>query len=89
MGNGTKRFKYNKVIHYCMGTEIECTTKRWGGSLGIIIPGDVVEQEQITEGEHLFVEIKKRRTGNDFFGTLKGWKRNTDELRKEMKKGWD
>ena len=72
-----------------MGTEIECTARRWGGSLGIILPGDIVEQEQISEGETVFVEIKKRRTVHEFFGVLKGKKINIDEIRKEMKEGWN
>jgi len=40
--------------------EIECVARKWGNSLGIIIPWEVTEEEHITEHEKLFVTIKKK-----------------------------
>ena len=68
--------------------ETECMTKKWGNSLGIIIPKDIVEKEHLHESETVMVEIKKKHSAKEFFGMLAGWKRPTDEIKTEMKKGW-
>lgn len=69
-------------------TTVECVAKRWGSSIGVIIPRDIVEKERIVESDKVVVEIKKRHSAKEFFGLLAGWKRPTDEIKKEMKKGW-
>ena len=63
-------------------TEIECTAKRWGSSLGLIIPKEVVERENIIENEKIIVEIKKKHLAKEFFGILSDWKRPTTEIKK-------
>lgn len=68
--------------------ELECVTRKWGNSLGIIIPWEITQQEHITENEKLFVTIKKKHTVKEFFGLLPDWKRPTVEIKREMKKGW-
>lgn len=69
-------------------TEIECTAKKWGNSLGIIIPQDIVKEEHLVENEKIMIEIKKKHLAKEFFGLLSGWKRHTNEIKKEMKIGW-
>lgn len=69
-------------------TEIESVARKWGNSLGIIIPKEVVEEEQLQENERIVVEIKKKHSAKDFFGLLNDWKRSAEEIKKEMKKGW-
>ncbi len=53
--------------------EIETITKRWGSSLGLIIPRAIVREERIQEGQKIRVNIlsKKKTTGADIFGKLK------------------
>ncbi len=68
--------------------EVQCVAKRWGSSLGIIIPKEVVEHEHISENEKIVVEIKKKHLAGEFFGVLAGWKRPTQEIKEEMRKGW-
>lgn len=69
--------------------EIECVARKWGSSLGIIIPKEIVEEEHIVENKPLVVEIKKKHCAKEFFGILSSWKRSTDDIKREMKKGWD
>ena len=38
---------------------IEVTAKKWGSSLGIIIPKDIVEKEHIKEGQKVSVLLRK------------------------------
>lgn len=69
-------------------TEIECIARRWGNSLGIILPKELVEGIGILENEEIVLEVKKKHLAKEFFGLLPGWKRPTEEIKKEMKKGW-
>ncbi len=69
--------------------EIEVITKKWGSSLGVVIPKNIVEKEHIKEKEKLKIEIKKMHKAKDVFGMLKGLKINTQKAKDEMRKGWD
>ena len=53
--------------------EIETRTKKWGSSLGIIIPKRIVITERIQAGQKISVDIlsKKKTTGADIFGKFK------------------
>ena len=62
--------------------------KKWGNSIGVIIPKEVAEREGIKEGNP--VELMVRRPRNpikETFGILKGkFKKSTDELMRETDK---
>lgn len=53
--------------------EIETITKKWGSSLGIIIPTKVVRTENIQAGQKISIDIlsRKKTMGADIFGKLK------------------
>jgi antitoxin component of MazEF toxin-antitoxin module len=63
-------------------------TKKWGNSIGIIIPSETVEKLNIKPEEKISVEISKE--GNvleEMFGTMKSKKtakQIVDEARKEF-----
>ena len=69
--------------------EIEVITKKWGSSLGVVIPKNIVEKEHIKEREKLKIEIKKMHKVKDIFGMLKGLRINAQKAKDEMRKGWD
>ena len=69
--------------------EAEVVAKKWGNSFGIIIPNEIVKSENIKENEKLVVEIKKRQLGREFLGLLKDWQRDPQELKDEIRRGWD
>jgi antitoxin component of MazEF toxin-antitoxin module len=65
------------------------TTRKWGNSLGIILPKDVVETEHIKENQTIdIIVIKKTKALKQTFGMLKDWKKSAqtikDETRKEL-----
>ena len=72
-----------------MVIEISCKTKKWGSSMGIIIPKEVVEKEKIKVGEQIILQITPRLKCKDIFGMFPNWKRSTAEIKKEIKKGWN
>ncbi len=73
-----------------MAIQIEVETKKWGNSLGVVIPSDVVEQEKLKENEK--VELLLVRDGavlKEMFGVLKGRLKKSgqqikDEIRAEL-----
>lgn len=60
--------------------------KKWGNSLGIIIPKDTVEKQGIKEGVTVSVsiQIKNKTKAKDIFGILKGKLGDTEKLMKEV-----
>lgn len=69
--------------------EIKTVARRWGSSIGIIIPKEVVEAKKINENEEIVIEIKKRPLAGEFFGKLKGkLKKSAQEIKDESRIGW-
>ena len=61
-------------------------TKRWGNSLGVVIPKRAVEELNLKPHEDLVIEIKK--TNNvlkELFGTLR-WKKPIGDVLREARK---
>lgn len=70
--------------------EIKTVAKKWGSSIGVIIPKEVVDSKKIKENDQLIIEIKNKIIVKDFFGKCPEWKskKTTQELKDEMRKGW-
>lgn len=68
--------------------EFKTKAKEWGNSLGIIIPREIANKEHITANEEVIVEIKRKNALKEVFGSLKGWKINTQKLKDELRKEW-
>ena len=70
--------------------EIETKTKKWGSSLGIIIPQEIVKKERWREGQEIRIDIlsKKKTTGADIFGKLK-FKKSIQVLLDETDRDFD
>lgn len=68
--------------------ECETITRKWGNSLGIILPKEVVEKENIKENEKIRVFIfKKKDTLKKTFGMLKSkMKKSTQQIKDELRK---
>ncbi len=70
--------------------EFNARTKKWRKSLVVILPKDVIGKEQIHENDLLTVHITKAHTAGEFFGKYPLFsKRSTQEIKDEMRKGWD
>ena len=71
---------------------VEIKTKKWGNSVGIIIPNEIVEKLNIKPEEKVVVEIEK--SGNvlmELFGTMKSGKtarQIVNEARRELESKW-
>ena len=64
-------------------------TKKWGNSLGVILPAEFVKQNNIQEGEELEIILeKKKNVLKELFGSCKS-KKTADQVRKEFRKEFD
>ena len=69
--------------------EIQAKTRKWGSSIGVVIPKEAVEEEGIKPNEKIVIEIKKRVKVKDVFGMFPEWKRSTQEIKDERRAGWE
>jgi antitoxin component of MazEF toxin-antitoxin module len=69
--------------------EIECITKKWGSSLGIVIPNEIVKKERIKPNERIRVIVKKVVLAKDIWGLAPFKKKESAQKIKDMlRKGW-
>ena len=66
---------------------LKSEVKKWGHSLGLIIPSKVVKRLDLKEHQEVEVKLKKVSGVEDLFGKLHFWK-PTKEIIKEIKEGW-
>ena len=66
--------------------EVRATLRRWGNSLGIVIPKDVVVREGLKEGDELEVKIRRIPSLESLFGKYRF--KNLQEIKDELRKGW-
>ena len=69
--------------------ETEVKTRKWGSSIGVVLPKEIVDEVGIKPDETIVIDVKKRHKAKEFFGLLKDWKRPTQEIKDEARKGWD
>ena len=69
--------------------EVKTIARRWGSSIGIILPKNVVEAKKIRENDELTIEIKKRPLAGELFGKFpRKSGKSAQQLKDEMRKGW-
>ena len=63
--------------------------KKWGNSLGLIVPADVVRIRGLRDGDVVDVEIRRKvRSPEELCGTVK-LRMNLATLLAEMEEGWE
>ena len=62
--------------------------RRLGSSLGIIIPSETAKEEKLQEGDEVFVEIRKKKTIRELFGSARGLKIDSQKMKDETRKEW-
>lgn len=84
-----KNYKYN-LMYNLLGNIMAdlLKVKKWGHSLGIVIPAKVVKNEKIHENEIIEVKIKKVENPlKETYGTYK-FNKSTQEIKDELRSGW-
>jgi antitoxin component of MazEF toxin-antitoxin module len=68
-------------------TEAIVKTKKWGNSVGLILPADFVKKQHIHPGDELVIEVKKKKNVlKELFGALAS-KKTADEVITPFRKG--
>jgi len=66
--------------------EIKVKLRKWGNSIGVVIPQEVLSSERAKEGDEISIIIKKKKPDlKKLFGAYK-FKQPTDEIMKEIDK---
>ncbi len=66
---------------------IQVKTKKWGNSIGIILPSKTVEKLNIKPEEEIAVEIEKKGSPlKEMFGRGKSWGKSVAEILTEFRK---
>jgi antitoxin component of MazEF toxin-antitoxin module len=69
-------------------TEIDVIARKWGDSLAVIIPSDVVKKENIRPHDKIHLSVKKGYDLTPFFGMLK-MRKTAQQMKDEERAGWD
>lgn len=67
---------------------IETKVKRWGNSMGVILPKRLIEKEHLKENDSILIEIVKEADLSDIFGMIKKRKMSGQEAKDLARKGW-
>ncbi|MFH0954636.1 MAG: hypothetical protein V1777_00860 [Candidatus Micrarchaeota archaeon] len=69
-------------------TDMVVTARKWGNSVGVTISQEVVEREKIKPSDRLIISVRKVTPLSKLFGTWKT-KKTAQQIKDELKKGWD
>lgn len=61
--------------------------RKWGNSLGIIIPSDIVKQKQLKEGDVVIPELIKKADLTPVYGSIKR-KLSGQAFKDMVREGW-
>lgn len=68
---------------------IKAKLKKWGSSIGIIVPKELVARERLKAGEEVLLDIRKKITIKEIFGSLGNWKIDPQKIKDELRKEWN
>ncbi len=62
--------------------------RRWGSSLGIVIPGATAKELRLKPGDEVLVDVQPTGGVFEAFGSLRDWKVDTQKLKDWARRGW-
>ena len=71
--------------------EIRAITRKWGNSMAVILPKQLVDEQQLHANEEIVVRVERRRPkAGVLFGRFPQLKKTpTQELKDEARRGWE
>ena len=74
---------YNYMI------EVEAKVKKWGHSLGIVLPRDLTKEEKVEAGDKIKIIVMKEQNDlSDIFGILKNSKIDSQKVKDRLRREW-
>ena len=68
---------------------IAAKIKRWGNSMGIILPKVLIEKEELNENDTILIEVVKEADLSDIFGMIKKRKISGQKAKDLARAGWE
>lgn len=68
-------------------TRTRARVRRWGSSLGIVVPRDVVKELHLEAGREVVIDIDPAGI-EEAFGSLKDWAVDPQKLKDVLRRGW-
>ncbi len=70
--------------------EAQGKLRKWGNSLGVTVPKDLVDSLGFQENDEVTFSIKKKKGDlSSIRGLLKNWKKSSQQIKDEMREGWN
>jgi len=69
---------------------VEVKIKKWGNSMGVILPKGLVDKEGLKENDRVVIEVVRKADLSKIFGTIKGSDRKMSgqEMKDMVRRGW-
>ena len=64
------------------------TLRRWGNSLGLVLPKEVVVSKHLRPNERVLIDVKPAKKIEDLFGSVK-FSKSAQALKEELRRGWN
>jgi len=75
------------MYNYTM--KLQTVLRKWGNSIGVVIPREIIEKERLREGEEVIIDIENKNDIKNIFGSLKDWRINSQKMKEELRRGWE
>lgn len=69
--------------------ESQIKLKKWGNSLGVIIPIEAIREQGFKEGEEVIIDIRRKKSMKHLFGSLKSLNIDSQKMKDELRKDWN
>lgn len=69
--------------------KIKTKARKWGDSIAIIVPSRVVKAQKIRPDDQVVVELEEPVLAEDVFGIAESWDRDVQDVKNEMRRGWE
>lgn len=66
---------------------IECIPRKWGNSLGVTLPKEVIENEGLVEGKPVLITLNARPDLRTIFGSFK-FSKTAQQMKDEEREAW-
>lgn len=67
---------------------IEVNLKKWGNSMAVIVPSEIIEKKALKENEPFFIEIVRKANISNIFGSIKKRKMSGQKFKDLVREGW-
>jgi antitoxin component of MazEF toxin-antitoxin module len=68
---------------------VEVKIRKWGNSMGVILPKRIIEKKSLEENDTVVIEIVKEADLSDIFGSIKKKKMSGQKAKDLAREGWN